>query len=76
MRRVHQHQRVAPPSKSDPRKELRVAQRELAEAEARVAELEDAVAERVAGERLLPGRAREGGLVDLGLRAFVQRRTC
>src|SRR3989475_6738751 len=40
LRRVHEHQRVAPPSKSDPRKELRVAPRELAEAEARGAELE------------------------------------
>ena len=48
LRRVHEHQRVAPPSKSDPRKELRVAQRELAEAEARVAELEAQVAKVVA----------------------------
>src|SRR5439155_22220166 len=43
LRRVHEHQRVAPPSKSDPRKELRVAQRELAEAEAQVADLESKV---------------------------------
>ncbi len=48
LRRVHEHQRVAPPSTSDPRKELRVAQRELAEAEARVAELEAQVAKVVA----------------------------
>ncbi len=48
LRRVHEHQRVAPPSKSDPRKELRLAQRELAEAEARVAELETQVAKVVA----------------------------
>src|SRR5467141_2396048 len=44
LRRVHEHQRVAPPTKSDPRKELRLAQRELAEAEVRVAELEAQVA--------------------------------
>src|SRR6266576_3310060 len=48
LRRVHEHQRVAPPSKGDPRKELRRAQRELAEAEARVAELEAQVAKVVA----------------------------
>ncbi len=48
LRRVHEHQRVAPPSKSDPRKDLRLAQRELAEAEARVAELEAQVAKVVA----------------------------
>jgi len=48
LRRLHEHQRVAPPSKSDPRKELRVAQRELAEAEVRVAELEAQVAKVVA----------------------------
>jgi len=44
LRQVHEHQRVAPPSKSDPRKELRQAQRELAAAEAQVAELESQVA--------------------------------
>jgi ATP-binding cassette subfamily F protein 3 len=48
LRRVHEHQRVAPPSKSDPRKELRQAQRELEEAEAQVAELESQVANVVA----------------------------
>ena len=48
LRRVHEHQRVAPAAKSDPRKELRVAQRALAEAEARVAELEAQVAKVVA----------------------------
>src|SRR2546427_1514987 len=40
VRRLHAHPPGAPPSKSDPRKELRVAPRELAEAEARGAELE------------------------------------
>jgi len=44
LREVHEHQRVAPPAKSDPRKELRLAQRELASAEAQVAELESQVA--------------------------------
>ncbi len=48
LRHVHEHQRVAPPSKSGPRKELRLAQRELAEAETRVAELEAQVAKVVA----------------------------
>jgi len=48
LRRVHEHQRVAAPSKPDPRKELREAQRELAAAEARVAELEAQVAKVVA----------------------------
>ena len=48
LRRVHEHQRVAPPSTSDPRKELRLAQRELAEAETRVAELEAQVTKVVA----------------------------
>jgi len=48
LRQVHEHQRVAPPSKSDPRKELRLAQRELEEAEAQVAELESQVAKVVA----------------------------
>src|SRR5256885_808752 len=48
LRRVHEHQRVAPQSKPDPRKELREAQRELAAAEVRVAELEARVAKVVA----------------------------
>jgi ATP-binding cassette subfamily F protein 3 len=48
LREVHEHQRVAPPPKSDPRKELRRAQRELEEAEARVATLEGEVARLVA----------------------------
>jgi ATP-binding cassette subfamily F protein 3 len=48
LRQVHEHQRVAPPSRSDPRKELRRAQRELEEAEARVTELESHVAKVVA----------------------------
>ena len=48
LRQVHEHQRVAPHSKSDPRKELRLAQRELEEAEAQVAELESQVAKVVA----------------------------
>jgi ATP-binding cassette subfamily F protein 3 len=48
LRRMHEHQRVAPPSKSDPRKDLRRAQRELEQAEARVAELESQVARVVA----------------------------
>jgi len=44
LRRVHERQRVAPSSKSDPRRELRRTQRELEVAEARVAELESQVA--------------------------------
>lgn len=48
LRRVHEHQRVAPPAKKDPRKELRRAQQGLAEAEARVTELESLVARLVA----------------------------
>src|SRR3989454_321506 len=40
LRQVHEHQRVAPPTKKDPRKELRRAQQELEEAEARGAEPE------------------------------------
>ena len=48
LRQVHERQRVAPAPKSDPRKDLRRAQRELAEAEARVAELEAQVAAVVA----------------------------
>ena len=48
LRRVHEHQRVAPQSPPDPRKELRLAQRELADAETRVTELEAQVAKVVA----------------------------
>ncbi len=48
LRRVHEHQRVAPAAQNDPRKELRRAQRELAEAEAAVAALESEVARVVA----------------------------
>jgi ATP-binding cassette subfamily F protein 3 len=48
LRQVHEHQRVAPPAKSDPRKELRLAQRALEEAEAEVADLESKVAKVVA----------------------------
>jgi ATP-binding cassette subfamily F protein 3 len=48
LRRVHEHQKVAPPAKKDPRKELRRAQQGLVEAEARVAELEAQVARHVA----------------------------
>jgi ATP-binding cassette, subfamily F, member 3 len=48
LRQVHERQRVAPVSKSDPRKELRRAQRELEEAEAAVATLEAEVARVVA----------------------------
>jgi ATPase subunit of ABC transporter with duplicated ATPase domains len=50
LRRVHEHQRVAPPpsAKSDPRQELRRAQRELEEAEGAVAALESEVARVVA----------------------------
>ena len=48
LRQVHERQRVAPPPKSDPRKELRRAQRELEAAEGRVAQLETEVAAVVA----------------------------
>ena len=48
LRRVHERQRVAPAPKSDPRKDLRKAQREVAEAEAAVGELEAHVANVVA----------------------------
>jgi len=48
LRRVHERQRVAPSSKSDPRQELRRAQRELKEAEAQVADLEAQVARVIA----------------------------
>ena len=48
LRRVHERQRVAPSPKSDPRKALRRAQRELEEAEAAVADLEAKVAAVVA----------------------------
>ena len=48
LRQVHEHQRVAPKPRQDPRKELRRAQQELEEAEARVAELEAQVAKVVA----------------------------
>ena len=48
LRQVHERQRVAPPPKSDPRKELRRAQRELEAAEGRVAALEAEVAAVVA----------------------------
>src|SRR6267142_3528407 len=48
LRRVHEHQRVAPPPKKDPRKELRRAQQGLERAEARVTELEAQVAQVVA----------------------------
>jgi len=48
LRRVHERQRVAPSSQSDPRKELRRAQRELEEAEAQVADLEARVARVIA----------------------------
>jgi ATP-binding cassette subfamily F protein 3 len=48
LRRVHEHQRVAPAPKSDPRKELRRAQQELEKAEARVSDLEAQVAKVVA----------------------------
>jgi ATP-binding cassette subfamily F protein 3 len=44
LRQVHERQRVAPSPKSDPRKDLRRAQRELDEAEAAVADLESQVA--------------------------------
>src|SRR5206468_16287 len=44
LRQVHERQRVAPSPKSDPRKDLRRAQRELEEAEAAVAALESEVA--------------------------------
>jgi len=48
LRQVHEHQRVAPKPKQDPRKELRRAQQELEVAEARVTELESRVAQVVA----------------------------
>ena len=48
LRQVHERQRVAPAGKSDPRKALRRAQRELEEAEAAVAKLESEVARVVA----------------------------
>src|SRR5206468_6018828 len=48
LRRVRERQRVAPAPKSDPRKDLRKAQREVAEAEAAVGELEAHVANVVA----------------------------
>ena len=48
LRRLHEHQRVAPPPKKDPRKELRRAQQGLAEAEGRVTDLESQVARVVA----------------------------
>src|SRR5712691_6410331 len=48
LRQVHEHQRVAPPTKKDPRKELRRAQQGLEQAEARVTELESQVARVVA----------------------------
>src|SRR6185312_15997902 len=48
LRQVHERQRVAPPAKSDPRKELSRAQREVEEAEALVAKLESEVARVVA----------------------------
>jgi ATP-binding cassette, subfamily F, member 3 len=48
LRRVHERQRVAPAPKSDPRQQLRRAQRELAEAEAAVTTLEAEVARVVA----------------------------
>src|SRR6266511_3081053 len=51
LRQVHEHQRVAPKPKQDPRKELRRAQQELEVAEARVTELESRVAQVVAGAR-------------------------
>src|SRR5436190_9818664 len=48
LRRVHERQRVAPSAKSDPRQELRRAQRKLEEAEGAVAALESEVARVVA----------------------------
>jgi ATP-binding cassette subfamily F protein 3 len=48
LRQVHERQRVAPAPKSEPRKDLRRAQRELEEAEAAVAALESEVARVVA----------------------------
>ncbi|HET9387151.1 MAG TPA: ABC-F family ATP-binding cassette domain-containing protein [Gemmatimonadales bacterium] len=48
LRQVHERQRVAPAPKSDPRKDLRRAQRELEAAEAEVATLEAEVARVVA----------------------------
>src|SRR5438093_1622045 len=44
LRQVHEHQRVAPKPKQDPRRELRRAQQGLEQAEARVTELEPQVA--------------------------------
>src|SRR3989449_6341434 len=48
LRQVHERHQVAPSPKSDPRKDLRCAQRELEEAEAAVAALESEVARVVA----------------------------
>ena len=48
LRQVHERQRVAPAAKTDPRKELRNAQRELEQAEAQVEKLEAEVARVVA----------------------------
>jgi len=48
LRQVHERQRVAPSPTSDPRKELRRAERELEEAESAVAKLESEVARVVA----------------------------
>jgi ATP-binding cassette subfamily F protein 3 len=48
LRKVHERQRIAPTPKSDPRKELQRAQRELARAEAVVADLEAEVTRVVA----------------------------
>ena len=48
LRQVHERRRVAPASKSDPRKDLRRAQRELEDAERAVATLEAEVARVVA----------------------------
>src|SRR5712664_4533368 len=44
LRQVHERQRVAPAPKSDPRNDLRRAQRELDEAEAKVVDFETQVA--------------------------------
>src|SRR3989449_7648609 len=48
LRQVHERHQVAPSPKSDPRKDLRCAQRVLEEAEAAVAALESEVARVVA----------------------------
>ena len=48
LRQVHERQRVVPAPKSDPRKELRIAQRELEQTEALVEKLEAEVARVVA----------------------------